>query len=571
MIHLISCLIASFTFMLLAGGIGLFARRTIGVPSSILLGAGLASASTSYLALYLKGSSVINFYCLLIYISGFWSWSRYFYGYFQAKKGASLNLNFLRIFLYLILLASLPLIPLLDSIRVSHESTIDSIKLFEIAQNLYLNLPIDNIISAKLAGSALKDTYTSPLIGDWLGSDRPPLQSGLIILLSSATDKLSFNWDLSSFTASIAANSMWILGALAFASVLTPKRYLIYATLLPVVLSGYVILNTTFTWPKSLAAGFLLASVAIVCKKENYQCKLLRNISAGLLLGFACLSHGSSFFAVPAIIIASLIVNSDKFIISQNFKSSATLIATFAFIQIPWIFWQKAIDPPGDRLLKWHLAGHIPIATDSFIKLLISNYKDIGVSGIFQNKVANFMTLFGENCEITIWKSIISGDYNSALSKEFYFHAPAVLTWILPTALFIFVFLLIKRKGLESIKDLDMKFLSISLFIYIMTIVFWCLAMFGPSTTINHQGTGLLVILPLMLAGAVFASINFSLFVMGCIIQSFGIFAVYTYQSTNQARLAFAICEISIIFTSVWLHNFYLKDTNNYSNIQNSF
>ena len=559
MIHLIICLIASLVFILLAGGVGLFARRAIGMPSSILLGIGLASAATSYLALYIKGAYLVSFFCLLVYMIGTWNWFKYLYEYFQVKKAASLNIKLgLSICSYLLLIEILPLIPLLDTKRLSREIFASPISLFTVAQNLYLNLPIDNIISATLAGATFSDTYASPLIGDWLGSDRPPLQSGLIILSSIATTRLNFDWDLSSFSASIVANSIWVLGALAFASALNLKRYLRYASILPVVFSGYIILNTTFTWPKSLAAAFLLASIGIIFTNQNKPYALLRDLSVGLLLGFACLSHGSSFFAVPSIMIASLLSSENKFISFQSLKSILPLTITFVFIQIPWIFWQRLVDPPGDRLLKWHLGGHVPITNDSFFHVLVSQYRSIGVNGAILNRVANFKVLLGDGHGITLWKKILAGDYKSALSKEFFFHAPAVLTWTLPTAVLIAIFLVLTKgeRWSKAMENLNMKSLFFSLFIYIGTMLFWCLAMFGPSTTINHQGTGILIIIPLIIAGSIFANVNLSLFLTGCIIQSIGIYAMYSYQSSDISRLVFAMCEIAIILSGVCIYRF---------------
>ncbi|MCP9925252.1 hypothetical protein KBY79_08515 [Synechococcus lacustris C3-12m-Tous] len=450
------------------------------------------------------------------------------------------------------------MIPLFDAVSTNLEASesISPDALFQIAQHLYRDLPVDNIIPASLANAALKDTYTSPLIGDWLGSDRPPLQSGLIIFSSIATRGLGFDWNSSLFAASIVANSMWILGGLTFVSTLQFKQNLIYASVLPAGLSGYIILNTTFTWPKALAAAFLLASISSICTNQNPSYLRIRSCLSGLLLGFACLSHGSSFFAVPAVMIVGLLHNKRNVrqFSLQPLQATLLLLLSFVSVQTPWIFWQKFIDPPGDRLLKWHLAGAINITPDSFMHVLLAQYRSLDFSSIVQNKISNFKLLFGNGDSLVSWKDIFAGQYQSAIDTEFFFQSVAILTWILPTALMALALLVIKKRMLVT-TNLNSSALLISSLIFFATTIFWCLAMFGPSTTVNHQGTGLTIVMALLMSGTIFANINFLLFFAGCCIQAVAVFALYTHEISIPAKLAFILCETLILCGSILIKN----------------
>ena len=44
----------------------------------------------------------------------------------------------------------------------------------------------------------------------------------------------------------------------------------------------------------------------------------------------------------------------------------------------PWIAYQRLVDPPSDRLLKWHLAGVIDVDPRSFPQAAVEEYRRIG-------------------------------------------------------------------------------------------------------------------------------------------------------------------------------------------------
>jgi hypothetical protein len=428
-------LIISITTLLVSGGLGIPMRGLIGTPCSILIGIGITGIITSYASLYTQGKLVTDTLCWSIFILGFCNWVDMGRQIIEARSfvGArSLELLTSK-FIFFLLVFLLPLIPLLDAVyQANPQDSFD--KLFVISQSLYKNMPIDNILPAKLAYAALNDTYQSPLIGDWLGSDRPPLQSGLIIICYIISRPLGIGWDLSSFSSSVASNSLWVVGACAFVSSLQQRKALIYLALVPTALSGYIILNTTFTWPKALSAALLLGSLAISLNKRSNHGMFMSMSCVGLLLGFSCLAHGSSFFAVPGIVVISQISNkvNTKEILARPkdmLKRLSFLLLPFALIQIPWIIWQKAIDPPGNRLSKWHLAGVINIDDTTFFESLVSQYQQLSPWEIISYKAGNFMTLIGTEKSWMIWNYIFQKDYKSAIKAEFFVHSAAITTW----------------------------------------------------------------------------------------------------------------------------------------------
>ena len=59
-------------------------------------------------------------------------------------------------------------------------------------------------------------------------------------------------------------------------------------------------------------------------------------------------------------------------------------IATFLSIYTPWVFYQRVIQPPGDRLLKWHLAGVIPVTEESFKTVYLKAHNNMTMQGLWK-------------------------------------------------------------------------------------------------------------------------------------------------------------------------------------------
>jgi hypothetical protein len=55
---------------------------------------------------------------------------------------------------------------------------------------------------------------------------------------------------------------------------------------------------------------------------------------------------------------------------------------------------QKAHDPPGDQLLKWHLAGVENVDLRSFPAVLVTAYSNVSSKKIASNKLADFKLLY---------------------------------------------------------------------------------------------------------------------------------------------------------------------------------
>jgi hypothetical protein len=224
--------------------------------------------------------------------------------------------------------------------------------------------------------------------GEWLASDRPPLQVAYVLV------ERPFGWDTSGLhyqVLGVVLQQLWIVGLWALllaARVGRTTRALIMGTTL---VSGLAIVNGFFVWPKLLPAAMLLAAAALVL--TPLWTELRRSLWAAALFaalcGLAMMGHGSSVFGViPLLAIAAL-----RGMPSWRWLGVAALVGIV--VMAPWSAYQKYGDPPGNRLVKWTLAGVIEIDDRSTGEAIVDAYREAGLGGAAHYKVENFRMMAG--------------------------------------------------------------------------------------------------------------------------------------------------------------------------------
>lgn len=354
------------------------------------------------------------------------------------------------------------------------------------AQTRYLpRLPPDNEIPLLLALGTRLPHVPSPLQGNWLASDRPPLQSGIVLAHFPLFRKPR---EQGYTVISVLAQSLWVFGLWLLLSAFALSPRAISVALAACLFSGFAFLNTFFVWPKMLAAAYGFGFLAALVAKPPKQLARLGWAIPGALLAFSLLSHGGTAFAlVPAV---PLILLWKK---PAPVKRMAAAILFGVLIYSPWMLYQKFYDPPANRLLKYHLAGVEQVDPRPFGETLKTAYGKLPWSEIAHYKQQNFSFAFGEgwlSLQRTglLLRSLVQGRWEDAakrgfeLREQMFFHPAPTL------GLFLFApFALLcglSRRGRTT------EWRTACLF-WIFTLAasaFWCLAMFGPSSTSIHQG-----------------------------------------------------------------------------------
>lgn len=269
----------------------------------------------------------------------------------------------------------------------------------EIAQHRFaFSLTPDNYLPELLARVHAFDLHRTPFFTDWLSSDRPPLQSGFILLQSPF---YFLGWDTGALQTGLVVQ-VWVLPL-----ALVAFRYLglgivpsMGATLV-ILFSSVFLINSVFVWPKLLPAAFLFALVGVAFgSRRRFRESLLVFPASlvGLLAVLAMLSHGGSLFALLALFLL--------FPVFARFPglrpTAIALIVTFALYS-PWFGYQKFMDPPGDRIAKWHLAGVTHESEESLITELKNTYSNLSLNDWFWIRGENLKKIMGDYWKIPQW------------------------------------------------------------------------------------------------------------------------------------------------------------------------
>ncbi len=319
------------------------------------------------------------------------------------------------------------------------------------ARTAWITLPGDDILPQLLARQAETHAPPRPFAGDWLSSDRPPLQAGLAVV-----------WDaVLPFAPAVRYESgaLW-LQALAFGGLYVlalalgaGRRRAAVAALLCVP-AGFFFINVVFVWPKLFAAAFGLAAIATAWPRGAHL--RARYVLAGAAFAIGMLAHAGIAFTLPALLVAAVV--RDR---RDGLAALVPAAAVFVAIGAPWVAYQRFYDPPGDRLVKWHLAGvTAPQPERSALDVIARAYAATPLGDVVRARIVNLETPF----------TLRYGDR----SGEFFYLLPALgalgiacAAGLIPSR---------RERGVAALGALA-----------VASLVVWCAMKWGG--TVNHEGS----------------------------------------------------------------------------------
>lgn len=249
----------------------------------------------------------------------------------------------------------------------------------------------DNIIPLIFAGRIYGHEPLHPFCcGDWLSSDRPPLQAGLFLLLRPLRIvPIGLDYQL----LATALQCSWVCGAWCLLTVLGTSRRYIKQIIVILACSGFFFYNSVYPWPKLLAAACILFLASVLCDiiRTGSPPDRFQTVLAAVCLGLAFMAHPGSVFSMPAF---ALIFWRYRRLFPA-LKIGLAICIVLAFI-LPWSAYQKFVDPPGNRLVKMHLAGLYSVDSRSLRQSITDAYRVRGWREILKLKWSNLTELFGE-------------------------------------------------------------------------------------------------------------------------------------------------------------------------------
>jgi hypothetical protein len=239
-----------------------------------------------------------------------------------------------------------------------------------------------------------------PLVEDWRSSDRPPLATGIV----AAQYPLFFGPKELLYTiVSVTLQCLWLPALWLLLAGWGLDRRLIALTLAACLLTGFTFLNTFFVWPKLLAAAYVLAAAALLLTEKRAELQRSPFVAAlaGTLVALAMLAHGGSAFALIGLGIAMALLRR-AVAVKRLALMGVVALALFA----PWTLYQKYFDPPGNRLVKWHLAGVGLVDARPFLDSWRDAYRGLTPQRIVAGKRANLAAVTAH-----------LGEYGTALTR----------------------------------------------------------------------------------------------------------------------------------------------------------
>jgi hypothetical protein len=354
-----------------------------------------------------------------------------------------------------------------------------SLDFYQLAGNRFRQeLPTDNQLPFEaatrlVAGQPLKQADT-----DWLSSDRPPLQTGWQLLTWGALEAAGMDPRAASGTASVWLQLTWVAAAYALLRTLGLSTRTAAAWTATLALSGFFLQNTIFTWPKLSAAAFAAGAFALWLPTEHGNDRDLRILLGAFLAGMAWISHGGVAFSYLALApwIAWRCLRGEW----RPWLRAALL---FAVIAAPWAAYQRFYDPPGNRLLKWHLGGQAAKDERGVWQTLRENYGRLTWEQVAANKLRN-LALQNDGRTAALLEAAPEGALDRR-NQEFFIAGRALTWWLFGLLLLPFAWRRLHQAGSGG----DTR-AHVALFAWTaVTVPVWCLLMFEGNQTVIHQGS----------------------------------------------------------------------------------
>jgi len=366
----------------------------------------------------------------------------------------------------------------------------------------------DNIIPLIFAGRIYAHEPVRPFCcGDWLSSDRPPLQVGIFLLERPLRIvSIGLHYQL----LATALQCLWICGVWCLLTVLGASPCRVRQVIPLLICSGFLFYNSVYTWPKLLASACILFlfSIAIDVIRTGRPLTRFQTTLAALCFGLALMAHPGSVFSLPAFGVVCL--HYRRLFPVRKVGLALPIVLVFS---LPWSAYQKFVDPPGNRLLKMHLAGEPSVDGRSTWQGITDAYGGHSWREILQFKLSNVAKLFGEEPldalglpppfeRSTVVRSRVA-------QREWVWNDIGVLN----TGWVGIVWLLLQRRKRSVAVPYSSWLLAASIF----NLIVWSVVMFGPGATLARHSSyadmvllsiglcGYLLTLPSVVAFAVFA------------------------------------------------------------------
>jgi len=369
----------------------------------------------------------------------------------------------------------------------------------QVPEGRYLDakLPGDNVIPYWVAHYVLdgrwgEELFATDNLAGWLLSDRPPLQAGVYLAYLGPSKLLGLPTSVTYQSLGMVLQLGWITGFLVLAGRTVGPRWAGPALAL-LVGTGMAVTNMAYVWPKLICAGFVALSIALMLRPRG-RGEEGRLVLAALAFALALLSHGGALFSAPAFGLVFLARWRRRLPVGIALGILAALC-----VLGPWSAFQKTVAPPGNNLLKWHLAGQFAPDDRSLGEALKAGYGSITLEEALKARWHNATIILGFHKDHRL--DFEAGIVNSLRRMQWYLVIPSAGVLLLGLVGWCTVF---RRKPQAMALWKRAGFLGV---VSILSWMFWVALLFQGGEAFMHHGSyGTMLLWYLFLVAGIFAA-----------------------------------------------------------------
>jgi hypothetical protein len=335
------------------------------------------------------------------------------------------------------------------------------------------NLPADNTLPHYFADLLRRGEDPRVGFGDWLSSDRPPLQTGWVLLLAAPLAEAGWEFVDLAQMAGLLFQLVWIPVAWAWLRHhgVGPARTTL--VLLAMVPTAVLAINSPLCLAQARGRGVDAAGLRLLARPPRSDGRGGGGGRAGGGTGLALARRRG----LCGLALAPLLAWRWR---CCGLRPWVAAGAGFLALALPWKAYQSFYDPPGSRLLKWHLAGVIAPDARGVGETLRTAYRETPGSRLAEVRWINVHTWFAGD-----WRARLSPIKRSLTVRahEATFLAYSLGLWPLgwvvgwfwrrPRAH--------ERSRLDSVETGALCWAAVA-------VVVWTLLLFLPEAARNHQG-----------------------------------------------------------------------------------
>ncbi|HQV69933.1 MAG TPA: hypothetical protein PL141_08660 [Thermoflexales bacterium] len=421
---------------------------------------------------------------------------------------------------------------------------------WSISAGRWRDMPVDNWLPKLVADDIWNGGVKRPLIGDWLTSDRPPLQSGAVLLFYPIAPGNGFIYQIvSSIFQGLVLLPAWVLLVR-----ITHARANRAVVMFALCASSLMAMHTLFVWPKLTAAAYIILFFLLLFPPEDSRASVRSLFGAGCAAGLAMMSHGGSFFALAGIALFYLLDRFLKISVLQFAKEVAVASAGLLVFMGPWQYFSMAVDPNYAFLMKMHLAGATVPSQTPLLDDILRAYSKITLLDWLNGRLLSLQNIFSR-------EDLFFSDLSAALKNQSGFKQLLDTSFFYTAYSMWFLSLWFSFGGWVLSRFRSLKKDAWRLFVAtLLGSAVWIILMFGPGQTLIHHGSlfnwlGLFIFSAVLLQTSssilfnILAGLNFALFLRMYIFDKFFAgqpfsFVYFAMSTAFLAGLFFALRHI---------------------------